>query len=131
MRRLDWPLREDACLFAEALRAAPERTEELERPVFESARRPTSEADPDFRDLTFDLALRLLLALTGLRRTLLSLFFLPPDEDSDISESDADADLAEVDLDDADFNDDGLRLLRLLSDEILSGIKSPFFVRLS
>jgi len=103
-----------------AVRAPPVRTEPLlARPDFERARLPIVEADSDFKLDTLDLALRLLLALTGLRFTLLSLFFLGVEEESDISISDADADL------------DGLRRLRVLSDAILSdvflsGIKPPF-----
>jgi hypothetical protein len=122
MRRLVWPLREDACLFAEALRTAPERTE-LERPGFDKARRPIVDADSDFNDLTLALARRLLLALCGLRATFESLFFFV-EEVPDI--------FIPEDFDDDDADLDVLRpllrllALRLLSDAILSGIKPPF-----
>ena len=124
MRRLVWPLREDVCLLAEALRTAPERTA-LERPGFDKARRPIVDADSDFNVFTLALARRLLLALCGLRATFESLFFLD-EEAPDI--------FIPEDFDEADADLDALRpfprrlVLRLLSDAILSGIKPPFWL---
>ena len=67
------------------LRAAPPRTALLGRPRFDNARRPISDADSDFKDCTFTRARRLAVALSALRRTLVSLlFFLEVEEAPDI-----------------------------------------------